>query len=172
MRLGRFPQCIGVALVVTLVAGASAAGANSPSPVASQVAALRKVGISWAKYAGRGNAPKACRLQVEKDVGGIPCDELPTYFTVLYCPEYHEKESIWRNDTEQVAKVKLVGSKGSLVIRASSKKSKASAKAIFSKVDGKWRIASVRSMGQTFSPAGLIFPEGKGIREALWPVHC
>jgi hypothetical protein len=171
MRLRRIPESISVALIAILAAGVTGAGADSTSPVTSQVAALKHVGISWATYVGTGNAPRACQLQVQQNVGGVPCDQLPTYFQVLYCPAYPE-ESSWRDAAEQVVKVKVRGSEGSLVIRASSKKSKGSVKATFSKVGGKWRIASVRSMGQTFTPAGLIFTDGKGIREALWPAHC
>lgn len=172
MRFGKILRCIGVALMVTLVAGASAAGASSPSPESNQVAALRKVGVSWVAFAESGNAPEACELQVHQSVEGVPCSQLPTYYQVIYCPALPEK-SLWRDPAEQVVKVKVTkDGRGSLIIRASGKRSKKSAKAIFSEVDGKWRIASVRSMGQNLTPAGLIFTNGKKIREALWPLHC
>lgn len=172
MRLGTIPACIGVALIALVAASAS--GATSTSPVSSQVPALRHVGTSWVAYAASGNAPKACRLQVESSVGGVPCDQLPTYFEPLYCPADPPgtDDSLWRTPAELVTKARVKGSKGAIVYRASRKKSKLTARATFSKVGGKWRIASIQSGGQRLSPAGLIFTEGQELRKKLWPAHC
>jgi hypothetical protein len=172
MRLRRIPTSISLTLLVMLAVGVNGAGATSTSRATSKVSALRHVGISWVAYAESGDAPKACELQVHQNVDGVSCSQLPTYYQVLYCPAYPD-ESSWRDPAEQVVKVKVTkDGEGSLIIRASGKKSKNSARAIFSKVGGQWRIASVRSMGRSLTPAGLIFTDGKEIREALWPLHC
>ncbi len=160
------------ALLLLSLAGATGAGATSATPANGRVAALKRVGVSWALFTNNGNAPKACRLQVEENVGGVPCDQLPTYNEILYCPASPGNQSSWRDSAELVTKVKVKGNAGSLVIRASSKSSKKSGKASFVKVGGKWRIASFQSQGRMFSPAGLIFTEGADLRKALWPLHC
>lgn len=173
MRLRTIPTCISMALIAISVTGVAAAAAAATG--GGQVVALRRVGMSWATYANTGNAPKACRLQVEENVGGVPCDQLPTYYEPMYCPAVQGPPyppTNWRDAAEQVTKVKVKGNTGSLVIRASSKSSKKSGKASFVKVGGKWRIASFRSQGRMFSPAGLIFTEGADLRKALWPLHC
>jgi hypothetical protein len=71
-----------------------------------------------------------------------------------------------------VAKPKVSGRTGTLIVRASNKTSKKSGKASFVKIGGKWRIASFQSQGRMFSPAGLIFTEGADLRKVLWPLHC
>jgi hypothetical protein len=175
MRLRTLPACIGAALLAISIASVASAGASSSSQTSSQVAALKRVGVSWALFTNNGNAPKACRLQVEENVGGVPCDQLPTYNEILYCPEDQGPPyppTSWRDAAEIVVKVRVMGRTGSLVIRASSKGSKKSGKASFVKIGGKWRIASFQSSGRTFAPAGLIFTEGNDIRKALWPLHC
>lgn len=168
MRSRKSPACLGVVLLALM--SAPVAGATS-TPASSQVHTLKHVGISWATYASTGNAPKACQLQVEQNVGGMPCDQLPTYYESIYCPAYPDEAS-WRDAAERVVKVTVKGNTGSLIIRAASKKSKLSGKASFSKVQGKWRIASFQSGGRKFIPASLIFTEGKDLRAALWPLHC
>lgn len=171
MRLRTIPACIGVALVALVAT--SAAGATSTTPAGSQVPALKRAGLSWVTYAVRGNAPKACHLQVEPSVGGVPCDQLPTYFGVLYCNEPPDGDANpWRMPAQLVGKTEVKGSKGTVVYRAASKKSKLTAKATFSKVGGKWRIVSIQSSGQRFSPAGMIFTDGQDLRKELWPAHC
>jgi hypothetical protein len=68
--------------------------------------------------------------------------------------------------------VKVRGRLGSVIVRASNRKSSMSGRASFSKVGANWRILSFESQGREFNPAGLIFTDGKDIREALWPPHC
>jgi hypothetical protein len=172
MKLRTIPAYICVALVALVAT--SAAGATSKTPDGSQMSALRGVGISWVTYAVRGNAPKACRLQVEPSVGDVPCDQLPTYFTVLHCPEFNvpDEDYPWLKGAELIGKIKINGSKGTIVYRAARKKSMLTAKATFSTVGGKWRIASIQSSGQRLSPAGLIFTDGQELRKQLWPAHC
>lgn len=164
--------CIGL-LLVALVAAASS-GATSPSPAGKQVSALKHVGLSWVTYVVRGNAPKACRLQVEASVEGKPCDQLPTYFGILYCPSSPANDDSfpWRTDSQLIGEVTVKGSTSSIVYRAASKKSKLTAKGTFSKVNGKWRIASIQSGDMRLSPAGLIFTDGEKLRKKLWPAHC
>lgn len=164
--------CIGL-LLVALVAAASS-GATSPSPAGKQVSALKHVGLSWVTYVVRGNAPKACRLQVETSVDGTPCDQLPTYFETLYCPEVDPDghDPRWRVSAQLVGKTEVKGSRGTVIYRAASKKSPLTAKASFSRVGGKWRIASLQAGGQRLSPAGLIFTDGEKQRKKLWPAHC
>ncbi len=172
MGLRTIPGCIGVALVALVAA--SAAGATSTTPASSQVPALKRVGLSWVTYAANGNAPKACHLQIDPSVGGTPCDQLPTYFESLYCPEkpLGTDGSLWRTLAQLVGNAEVKGSKGTIVYRAASKKSKLTAKATFSKVGGKWRIGAIQSGGQRLTPPGLIFTEGQELRKKLWPAHC
>lgn len=168
MRIGMVPKALGVALVA-MVAVSSAGAASS---VNSEVNALKRVGLSWVTYAANGNAPRACRLQTEPSVEGIPCDQLPTDFVVLHCPEDRPSESRWRKPSELVGKVNVQDGSGTIIYRAASKQSNLRAKARFSKVGGKWRIASIQSEGQRLRPAGLIFTDGRKLRKKLWPPHC
>jgi hypothetical protein len=174
MRLRTLSICIGAAPVALSLVSVAGAGATSTSPANSQLASLKRVGVSWATYANNGNGPKACELQVEPNVGGLPCDQVPTYSEALYCPAFPqgEDDSSWRDATERIAKVKVNDKTGSMIIRASAKGSKKSGKASFQKVGGKWRIVSFQSKGQKFAPAGLIFTEGNELRKELWPLHC
>lgn len=172
MRLKRLLTCISGALAVLCMAGAAGAGATPTSPANSQVASLMHVGVSWTIYATNGNAPKACELQVEPSVGGVPCDQLPTYAEPMYCPAFEGDQSVWRNYKEQIVKPRVKGNKGSLIIRAWAKSSKKSGKAFFRKVGGKWKIVSFQSSGHKFAPPGLIFTEGNDLRKELWPLHC
>lgn len=171
MKLRAISACMGVVLMA--FAAAPAADATS-SPDTSEVRALERAGVSWVTYAANGNAPKACRLQVEPSVGGVSCDQLPSYFEPIYCPvtPADADDSLWRAPAELIKKASVNGSKGTIVYRASRKKSKLSARATFSKVGGKWRIVSIRSGGQRLSPPGLIFTEGQKLRKKLWPAHC
>lgn len=171
MRLRTIPACIGVALVA--LATSAAASATSTTPAGSPVPALKRAGLSWVTYAINGNAPKACRLQVGPSVGGVPCEQLPTYDVVIYCNEPPKTDvSPWRTPAQLVKRATIKGSKGTVVYRASRKKSKRTATATFSKVDGAWRIVSLKSGGLRLSPAGLIFTDGKDLRQELWPPHC
>jgi hypothetical protein len=148
-------------------AGVATAGASS------QVAALKHVGVSWVAAVSGGYVPKACRLQTEASVGGVPCDQLSNIKPeILYCPSLaNDMEDPWRTPAEQVSKVNVRGQTGSIAIRAEFKKSHLSAKASFLKVGGNWRIAAFQFAGQRLSPAGLIFTEGEA-RQTLWPLHC
>ena len=174
MRLKTIPALIGVSLIAVWAIGVTAAGATSTSPASNEVAALKRVGMSWVTYAATGNAPKACRLQVEPNVEGVQCDQLPTFFETIYCPADtgDDSPSPWRTTAEQVGNTKVNGKKGSIVFRATRKRSRLRGKASFLKVGGKWRIASFQSGGQRLIPAGLIFTEGKELRKKLWPSHC
>jgi hypothetical protein len=171
MRLRTVPGFICLALVALIAS--SAAGADS-TPSGNQATALKRAATSWITYAVRGNAPEACRLQVEPNVGGTPCNQLPTYFVVVYCPETSSDrdDSPWRTEAQLVGKTEIKGDRGFVLYRAASKKSKLTAKARFTKVGGKWRIASIQSRGQRLNPAGLIFTDGQELRKELWPAHC
>jgi hypothetical protein len=177
MRARALSACIGGALVVT-TAIATGAGASSAHAVRSEDEALKRAGVSWVYFTSRGNAQRACRLQVEPNVAGVPCDQLPSYGQPIYCPAVQgggsetKSKSLWRTPSEDVVKVKVKGKAGSIVVRAASKRSKMDGKASFRKVGLDWRIVSFQSQGRKFTPAGLIFTDGKDIREALWPSHC
>ena len=172
---------VGAALVI---AAAMAPGAGA-SPVAHAVhreravdgegPVLKRTAVSWVYFASRGNAQRACRLQVTRSVMGVPCDQLPGFGQPLYCPAFPAgagTNSIWRTPGERVVKVRVEGNVGSVVLRASNKRSKMSGRASFRKVGLNWRILSFESQRREFNPAGLIFTDGKDIRGALWPPHC
>jgi hypothetical protein len=171
MRLKTLAACAGIVAVM----GVPVAAATSTNPGNGQVSALKHVAVSWGTYAAAGSARKACRLQVEQNVSGIPCDQLPSYAEPIYCPADPgptDSPPRWRTGKELVGKVKVAGRSGTAVLRASDKRSKRTGQASFRKVDGKWRISSFRLSGQIFTPAGLIFTDGNLLRKELWPAHC
>jgi hypothetical protein len=167
------------AVAMTVVAGTGAAGANSMRLPTKAETALRKTAQSWVYYADRGNAQKACLRQTEPAVNGIPCEQLPDYGVVLYCPAFEgppdgSAPSPYRRAAETVVKVRVKanGDAGTAVFRSTGKSSSVSAKAGFEKIDGSWRIAWLQGAGRRLAPAGLIFTDGAELREQLWPVHC
>ena len=163
----------GISVILLLLVAVPAGAISTSATGSQQVAALKRVGVSWVTYVSNGNAPKACGLQVDKSVGDVPCGELPTYFAALNCPESGPSgSSSWRSPEQLIAKATVTGDRGTIVFLAARKKAQRTAKARFTRAGGKWRIASIRSGGQPLSPAGLIFTEGQELRQKLWPAHC
>ncbi len=165
------------AVVLTVVAGTGAAGANSTRLPTKAETDLRKTALSWVYYADRGNAQKACLRQTEPAVNGIPCEQLPDYGVILYCPAFEgspdgSAPSPYRTAAETVVKVKANGDAGTAVFRSTLKSSSVSEKAGFEKIGGSWRIAWLQGAGRRLAPAGLIFTDGAELRERLWPIHC
>jgi hypothetical protein len=165
------------AVTMTVVAGTGAAGANSTRFPTKAETALRKTARSWVYYASNGNAQKACLRQTEPAVNGVPCEQLPGYGVILYCPAFQgppdgSEASPYRRAAETVTKVKANGDTGTAVFRSTDKSSSVSAKAGFQEIDGSWRIAWLQGAGRRLAPAGLIFTDGAELKEQLWPVHC
>jgi hypothetical protein len=173
MRLGALLACVGSLILASSVVGSGSPAASS-KPLGREAAALERVGVSWVRYAAAGNARKACHLQTEASVDGVPCDQLPSYAEVIYCPAPigAPRARRWRTPAETVVKLRIVGGKGSVVIRSESRRSAFAARASFVKLGGSWRIATLRWAGHELSPPGLVFTEGEGARAKLWPVHC
>jgi hypothetical protein len=166
MRLKTLPAVIGL----LALSGAISAEATA-SAASRETAALKRVGVSWVTYASRGNARKACRLQTEANVNGVACGQLPSYGEAVYCPA-NPNTTRWRVPAEEVVNVRIKGSTGSATIRSSSRRSGFRVGASFRKLGGRWRISSIHWAKRRLAPAGLIFTEGKRVRERLWPAHC
>jgi hypothetical protein len=166
MRLKILPAVI----VVLVLSGAFSAEATASATI-REATALKRVGVSWVTYASRGNARKACRLQTEASVNGVSCGQLPGYGETVYCPA-NPNTTRWRTPTQEVVNVRIKGLTGSATIRTSNKRSGFRVGTSFRKLGGHWRISSIHWAKHRLAPAGLIFTEGKGVRERLWPTHC
>jgi hypothetical protein len=163
------------ALLALWACGLASLALSTPAISMSKMAssksgALRSATVEWVRYMARGNAARACELQVEEEVNGVPCAQLPPAFTPPpSCPE-GGAEARYLSPREQILKVKRDGPKGSALLRSSRSSISFQATLRLRRIDGTWRISALEWTGHRLIPAGLANEGPRRVRNRLWPV--
>lgn len=154
-----------------LVLGMTGISAANPLLGSSSQQAVRTVVEQWAAAMGRGDQRTACGLQIEPQVDGSPCYELPTRRVIHGCSPHKAPPRVRvRSVSEQVGRVEVGAGIATAVVRARVLSSHYRATLELKLIDTSWRIDSLRRGRRLFAPAGLIAQSASPVYSSLWRV--
>lgn len=142
-----------IGILAAVVAGIVAAGTGYAQ---GRNNSSRQVGVAWVSALGHGDTAAACRLQTEAQVGGVPCGSL--HPVVHHCPKQSGplRRVAARTSAEQVGSVKVHDDTATASVTAERRSSHYRVSLTLNRVNGRWRVGSLSSGRQVFSPAGLV----------------